>query len=201
MKIYVLQSCWEQLVVSASSVYAQGGAPASSSATASPLRKRIKSGASAIRTFRFTSAHAGRRSASLAVSAINAALSQPFYGARKISPCYHFTAKTTEATIPKASCVQRAQLIRHVTECKPQQGRQRIALGIVFDKAVLKNGEKFAERHIPRIAALRSRQRPSPSSVDALSAGGVAVGSARGRAGLRPRRCAFHRQWRRTGKR
>ncbi len=171
------------LVVTGSVVYAQGGAQASSSASGSTSVQTDKSGAAASsNTSTSTSAKAGHSSASLSGgTAMNATLSQPV-DAKKNKPGDQVTAKTTEATksegkvvIPKGS-----KLIGHVTECKQRSKEEKESvLGIVFDKAILKNGEEIPLNVTVR--ALAAAQTAAASSVgsDDLSAGGGAVGSAR----------------------
>ena len=171
------------LVVTGSVVYAQGGAQASSSASGSTSVQTDKSGAAASsNTSTSTSAKAGHSSASLSGgTAMNATLSQPV-DAKKNKPGDQVTAKTTEAAksegkvvIPKGS-----KLIGHVTECKQRSKEEKESvLGIVFDKAILKNGEEIPLN--VTIRALAAAQTAAASSVgsDDLSAGGGAVGSAR----------------------
>jgi hypothetical protein len=116
---------------------------------------------------------------------MNAALSQPV-DAKKNKPGDPVTAKTTEATksegkvvIPKGS-----KLVGHVTECK-QRGKEEkeSAVGMVFDKAILKNGEEVPLNVTLR--AIAAAQTAAASSVggDDLSAGGGAIGSARASGG------------------
>ncbi len=170
MKVTSVVILGSMLVVSSSGVYAQRGAQATSSASGSASAQADKSGASASsNNSGLTSAQAGQRSASLASgSAMNAALSQPV-DAKKNKPGDQVTAKTTEATKSDGKVVipRGTKLIGHVTECKQRSKEEKeSALGIVFDKAVLKNGE-------------------ASSSVggDDLSSGGGAVGSARASSG------------------
>jgi hypothetical protein len=175
------------LVVPGSMLYAQGGAQASSSASGSTTVQADKSGAKASsNTSASTSAKAGQSSASLSSgTAMNATLSQPV-DAKKNKPGDQVTAKTTEATksegkvvIPKGS-----KLVGHVTECKQRSKEEKeSALGIVFDKAMLKNGEEIPLN--VTIRALAAAQTAAASSVggDELSAGGGAVGSARASGG------------------
>jgi hypothetical protein len=175
------------LVVPGSTLYAQGGAQASSSASGSTTVQADKSGAKASsNTSASTSAKAGQSSASLSSgTAMNATLSQPV-DAKKNKPGDQVTAKTTEATksegkvvIPKGS-----KLVGHVTECKQRSKEEKeSALGIVFDKAMLKNGEEIPLN--VTIRALAAAQTAAASSVggDELSAGGGAVGSARASGG------------------
>jgi len=175
------------LVVSGSAVCAQSGAQASSSASGSTSAQADKSGASASsNNSTSTSAKAGHNSASLASgTAMNAALSQPV-DTKKNKPGDPVTAKTTEATksdgkvvIPKDS-----KLVGHVTECKRRSKEEKeSALGIVFDKAILKNGEEIPLNVTVR--ALAAAQSAAASSVggDDLSAGGGAVGAGRASGG------------------
>jgi hypothetical protein len=127
------------------------------------------------------SANVGHNSASLANgTAMNAALSQPVDG-KKNKPGDPVTAKTTSATksdgkvvIPKGT-----KLMGHVTETKARaKGESESALGIVFDKAVLKNGQEIPLN--VAIQALAASQTPTTSSLaqDDLSAGGGASGGA-----------------------
>jgi hypothetical protein len=175
------------LVVTGPAVYAQGGAQASSSASGSTSVQADKSGATASsNTSTSASAKAGHSSASLSDgTAMNATLSQPV-DAKKNKPGDQVAAKTTEATksegktvIPKGS-----KLIGHVTECKQRSKEEKESvLGIVFDKAILKNGEEIPLN--VTIRALAAAQTAAASSIgsDDLSAGGGAVGSARASGG------------------
>jgi len=175
------------LVMSGSAVYAQRGAQASSSANSSTSAQADKSGASASsNNSGSASAGAGQNSASLAGgTAINATFSQPV-DAKKNKPGDPVIAKTNEATksegrvvIPKGS-----KLVGHVTECKQRSKEEREStLGIVFDKAILRNGEEIPLN--VSIRALAAAQTAASSSIgsDDLSAGGGAVGAARGSGG------------------
>lgn len=162
---------------------AQSGAQASSSASGDASVQADRSGAKASGgASTSTSANAGHNSATLADgTAMNASLSQPL-DAKKNKPGDPVTAKTTEATksqgqvvIPKGS-----KLVGHVTECKQRSKEEKeSALGIVFDKAILKDGQEVPLNVTVR--ALAAAQTAAASSVgsDDLSAGGGAVGSAR----------------------
>jgi hypothetical protein len=175
------------LVMSASGAHAQGGAQASSSAAGSTSVQADKSGAAASSsTSSSTSAKAGEGSAALSSgTAMNASLSQPV-DARKNKPGDQVTAKTTEATKSegKVTIPRGAKIIGHVTECKQRSKEEKeSALGIVFDRAVLKNGEEIPLN--VTIRALAAAQTAASSSVggDDLSAGGGAMGSARSSGG------------------
>jgi hypothetical protein len=170
------------LVVTGSAVYGQGGAQASSSASGSTSVQADKSGATASsNTSTSSSAKAGRGSASLSDgTAMNATLSQPV-DAKKNKPGDQVTAKTTEATKSEGKVIPRgSKLVGHVTECRQRSKEEKeSALGIVFDKAILKNGEEVPLN--VTIRALAAAQTAGASSIgsDDLSAGGGAVGSAR----------------------
>jgi hypothetical protein len=175
------------LVVSGSPLYAQGGAQASSSASGSTSVQADKSGAAASSsTSTATSAKDGHSSASLSEgTAMNAALSQPV-DAKKNKPGDPVAAKTTQATksegrvvIPKGS-----RLVGHVTECKQRSKEEKeSALGIVFDKAILKNGEEIPLNVTIRALAAAQTAAESSAGGDDLSAGGGAMGSARAAGG------------------
>jgi hypothetical protein len=175
------------LAMSGSALYAQGGAQASSSAASSTSVQADKSGATASsNTSNSTSANAGQNSATLSGgTAVNAALSQPV-DAKKNKPGDQVTAKTTEATKSDGKVIipRGTKLIGHVTECKQRSKEEKeSALGIVFDKAVLKNGEEIPLN--VTIHALAAAQTAAASSVgsDDLSAGGGAMSSARSSGG------------------
>src|SRR5882762_858014 len=175
------------LAMSGSTVYAQGGAQASSSAAGSTSVQADKSAATASsNTSSSTSAKAGQSSAALSSgTAMNASLSQPV-DAKKNKPGDQVTAKTTEATKSEGKVVipRGTKLIGHVTECKQRNKEEKeSALGIVFDKAVLKNGEEVPLN--VSIRALAAAQSAASSSIggDDLSAGGGAVSSARASGG------------------
>jgi hypothetical protein len=170
------------LAMSGSALYAQGGAQASSSASSSTSVQADKSGATASgNTSTATSAKAEQSSASLSNgTAVNATLSQPV-DARKNKPGDQITAKTTQAAKSEGNVVipKGSKLIGHVTECRQRSKEEKeSALGIVFDKAILKNGEEIPLN--VAIRALASAQTAAASSVggDDLSAGGGAMGAA-----------------------
>src|SRR6266436_2032379 len=172
---------------SGSAVCAQGGAQAGSSASSSTSVEASKSGATASsNNSASTSANAGRSSAALSNgTAMNAALSQPV-DAKKNKPGDPVTAKTTEATksegkvvIPKGS-----KLVGHVTECKQRRKEEKeSALGMVFDKAILKNGEEIPLNVTLRAIAAAQTAAASSGGGDDLSAGGGAMGGARASGG------------------
>jgi hypothetical protein len=170
-----------------SASYAQAGVQASSSANSSTSVEASKSGAQASNSTQASgSASAGPNSASLSSgTTLNAALSQPV-DAKKNKSGDQVTAKTTEAVksegkviIPKGS-----RLIGHVTECKPRSKEQKeSALGIVFDRAILKDGQEVPLNVTIRALAAAQSAASSSYAGDDLSAAGSAMGSARASGG------------------
>jgi hypothetical protein len=165
--------------------YEQAGAQASSSVNNNTSSQADKSGTQvSSNSAASATAKAGQNSTNLSSgTAFNATLSKPI-DARKNKPGDPVTAKTTQATkshgevvIPKGS-----KLVGHVTESKARaKGESESALGIVFDKAVLKNGQEIPLN--VAIQALAASQRATTSSLaqDDLSAGGGAsAGATRG---------------------
>jgi hypothetical protein len=171
------------------SAYGQAGAQANAGASGSASTQAGTSGAQASgkgAASSSASAQAGQNSASLSSgTAMNATLSQPI-DAKKNKPGDAVTARTTEATksegkvvIPKGS-----KLVGRVTEAKARtKGESESAVGIVFDKAILKDG-----REVPlnvTLQAVGAAQSAASSSLagDDLSAGGGMAGRTSGRAG------------------
>jgi hypothetical protein len=189
MKATSVVALASMLVLTGSAGYAQGGAQASSSTSASTSVQANKSGATASsNNSTSTSANAGHSSASLSEgTAMNAMLSQPV-DVKKNKPGDQITAKTTEATKSEGKVVipKGAKLIGHVTECKQRSKEEKeSALGIVFDKAILKNGEEIPLNVTVRALAAAQSQTAAANSIgsDDLAAGGGAVGSARASGG------------------
>ena len=133
------------LLALSAAAHAQGSAQAGASAASSTSVQAGKSGAQASTNANASSsAQAGQNSASLASgTTMNATLSQTV-DAKKNTPGDQVTAKTTEAVkseghvvIPKGS-----KLIGRVTECRARSKEEKeSALGIVFDRAILKSGQ------------------------------------------------------------
>jgi hypothetical protein len=114
-------------------------------------------------------------------SAINAQLSTPI-DSKKAKPGDPVAARTTEPTksngktvIPKGS-----KLVGHVTQASARaKGDSESALGIVFDKAILKNGQEMPLNVV--IQALASGQSAVAANAgDDMAAMGGAGGSAMG---------------------
>lgn len=135
------------------------------------------------------SAQAGQNSANANVSSgteLQAVLSRPV-DAKKSKPGDSITAKTTQAVksgqqviIPKGS-----HLVGHVTEAKARaNGESESALGIMFDKAILKNGQEVPlNGSIQALAAAQTVASASPDADLYGSGAGSAAGSARSSGG------------------
>jgi hypothetical protein len=163
----------------------QAGAQAGASGDSTTSVNANKSGAQAANNSSgSSSAQAGQNSAQLANgTAMQAVLSQPV-DAKKNKPGDTVTAKNTQAVksddgqviVPKGS-----KLVGHVTEAKARgKGESESALGIAFDKAILKNGQEVPLN--ATIQALAAGETAASSSFDeaSLSGGGGAMASGSG---------------------
>src|SRR6266849_651014 len=137
------------------------------------------------------SAQNGQASGSLATgSAFNAALSSPI-DSKKCKPGDAVTAHTTEAAksegktvIPKGS-----KLVGHVTQASARaKGESESSLGIVFDKAILKNGQEVPLNvAIQAIASAQSDATAAGADMDTMGSMGASAagsGAAGGRGAL-----------------
>src|SRR6266852_4014260 len=138
------------------------------------------------------SAQNGQANASLASgTAFNAALSSPI-DSKKCKPGDPVNAHTTEAAksegktvIPKGS-----KLVGHVTQASARaKGESESSLGIVFDKAILKNGQEIPlNAGIQAIASAQSSASAAGSDMDEMggmgaSAAGSGMAGGRGAVG------------------
>src|SRR5438105_2349465 len=166
---------------------AQAGAQGSSQASvqAGQTQAQASGNASASTS---ASAQNGQANGSLAAgTAFNAAMSSPV-DSKKCKPGDPVNARTTEAVksegrtvIPKGS-----KVVGHVTQASARaKGESESALGIVFDKAILKNGEEIPlSVGIQAIAAAQSSASAAGSDMDMMgSMGASAAGSGRGALG------------------
>ena len=175
-------------LLAGNAAYRQAGAQANASAGSSASVQASKSGAQASgnsATSSSASAQAGQNSTNLSNgTTMNAALSQPV-DAKKNKPGDPVTAKTTEAArsegkvvIPKGS-----RLVGHVTEAKARtKGESGSALGLVFDKAILKNGQEVPLNVTVQAIATANNAAATSVAGDDLSAGGAMAGGATTRA-------------------
>src|SRR6266480_3553843 len=134
------------------------------------------------------SAQNGQANGSLAAgTAFNAALSSPV-DSKKCKPGDPVNARTAEAVKSEGRTVipKGAKVVGHVTEASARaKGESESALGIVFDKAILKNGEEIPlSVGIQAIAAAQSNASAAGSDLEAFGGGGAsAAGSGRGALG------------------
>src|SRR5712692_4115346 len=169
---------------------AQAGSQSSGQASAEAGKTQAQASANASASTS-ASAQNGQANAALASgTAFNAALSSPI-DSKKCRPSDQVTAHTTEAAksegktvIPKGS-----KLVGHVTQASARaKGEKESALGIVFDKAILKNGQEIPlSAGIQAIAAAQSGVSAAGSDMDAMGgmgASGAASGGGGGRGAL-----------------
>src|SRR6266481_4168950 len=169
---------------------AQAGAQSSSQASvqAGQTQAQASGNASASTS---ASAQNGQANGSLAAgTAFNAALSSPI-DSKKCKPGDAVNAHTTEAVKSEGRTVipKGAKVVGHVTQASARaKGESESALGIVFDKAILNNGEEIPlSVGIQAIAAAQSGASAAGSDMDAMGGMGASAagsGMAGGRGAL-----------------
>jgi hypothetical protein len=131
----------------------QAGAQAGAQATVQAGHTQAQAGASG-QTSAAATAQNGQANAGLTSgTAFNAALSSPV-DAKKCKPGDAVNARTTEAVKSQGRTVipKGAKLVGHVTQASSRaKGETKSVLGIVFDKAILSNGQE-----IPLNVAIRA---------------------------------------------
>src|SRR5438445_2226783 len=163
---------------------AQAGAQSSSQASVQAGRTQAQASGNASASTS-ASAQNGQANGSLATgTAFNAALSSPI-DSKKCKPGDAVNARTTEAgksegrtVIPKGS-----KVVGHVTQASARaKGESESVLGIVFDKAILKNSQEIPlSVGIQAIAAAQSKASAGGAAMDMMgSMGASAAGSGRG---------------------
>jgi hypothetical protein len=133
------------------------------------------------------SAQAGQSSAALANgTAFNAALSAPV-DSKKAKPGDPVTAHTTEAAKSDGKTVlpKGTKLVGHVTQASARgKGETESALGIAFDKAILKNGQEVPVNvAIQAIADGQGRAAAAGSELDSMGSAGASGGGYAGGGG------------------
>jgi hypothetical protein len=132
------------------------------------------------------SAQNGQANGLAAGSAFNAALSSPI-DSKKCKPGDAVAAHTTEparaegkTVIPKGS-----KLVGHVTQASARaKGESESALGIVFDKAILKNGQEIPLNvAIQAIASAQSSASAAGADLDAFGGAGTSAAGSGGGGG------------------
>src|SRR5713101_4523026 len=131
------------------------------------------------------SAQAGKNNAAISSgTTFNAALNNSV-DAKKCKPGDSVTAHTTESVKSEGKTVlpKGTKLVGHVTEAKARaNGESQSSLGIVFDRAIRKNGQEIPfNGNIQALAAAQSTVASGPGELDAMGSGmGSASGSAMG---------------------
>src|SRR5713226_4720761 len=163
---------------------AQAGAQGSGQASAQAGQTKAQASGNASASSS-ASAQNGQANGSLAGgTAINAALSSPM-DSKRSKPGDPVNAHTTEAVKSDGKTVipKGAKLVGHVTQASARaNGESESSLGIVFDKAILKNGQEMPlNAGIQAIASAQSAVSAAGSDLDTSSgAGGSTRGSAAG---------------------
>lgn len=159
---------------------AQAGAQASGQASVQAGHTQAQAGASGRMSAAATTQN-GQANAGLARgTAFNAALSSPM-DSKKCKPGDAVNARTTEAVKSQGKTVipKGARLVGHVTQASSRaKGETESALGIVFDKAILKNGQEIPLN--VAIRALASAQGSASMAGDEMETMGGPSGSAAG---------------------
>jgi len=166
---------------------AQAGAQSSSQTSVQVGQTQAQASGSASASTA-ASAQNGQASGSLASgTTFNAALSSPV-DSKKCKPGDAVNAHTTEAVKSEGKTIipKGAKLVGHVTQASARaKGESESALGIVFDKAILKNGQEIPlSAGIQALASAQSGVSAAGSDMDAMGASGAGSGMAGGRGGV-----------------
>src|SRR5438128_6139531 len=160
---------------------AQAGAQASSQTSVQAGQTQAQASGSASASTAASAQNAQANGSLASGTAFNAALSSPI-DSKKCQPGDAVNAHTTEAVKSEGKTVipKGAKVVGHVTEASARaKGESESALGMVFDKAILKNGEEIPlSVGIQAIAAAQSSASAAGSDLDAFGgAGASAAGS------------------------
>src|SRR5229473_1717058 len=133
------------------------------------------------------SAQNGQANGSLATgSAFNAELGSPI-DSKKCKPGDAVTAHTTEAAKSEGKTVipEGSQLVGHVTQASARaKGESESSLGIVFDRAILKNGQEIPLNvAIQALASAQSSVSAAGGDLDAFGGGGASAAGSGGGGG------------------
>ncbi len=168
------------LLATAANAQTQAGAQTGAQADANVSTKPASANASA------SSSRAVQTNGSNATiadgTAINAALSAPV-DSKKAKTGDEVTARTTEAVKAQGKTVvpKGAKLVGHVTRASARsRGDAESALGIAFDKAILKNGQEVALNGSIQALASAETAASAASDLDAIDVGAASGGRASG---------------------
>ena len=166
----------------ASRAGAQAGAQSSTQAS-------VQAGQTSAEASSKASASAQNEQANAALatgSTFNAALSSPI-DSKKSKPGDVVKARTTESVKSGGQTVlpKGTQLVGHVTQASARaNGEEESSLGVVFEKAILKNGQEIPlNAGIRAMAAAQSGASAAGSDMDAMGTSGAASAGARGALG------------------
>src|SRR6266566_5315100 len=165
---------------------AQAGAQSSSQTSVQAGQAQASGSASASTS---ASAQNGQANGSLATgTAFNAALSSPI-DSKKCKAGDPVNAHTTEAVKSEGKTVipKGAKLVGHVTQASARaKGESESALGIVFDKAILKNGQEIPLNvAIQAIASAQSSASEAGADLDTMGGTGAPPAAGSGMSGGR----------------
>jgi hypothetical protein len=185
------------LAIAVGALFCQSAAAQSQTGAQSSSQASVQAGQTQAQTSGHASASTsasaqnGQANAALASgTAFNAALSSPI-DSKKCKPGDPVNAHSTEAVksegktvIPKGS-----KLVGHVTQASARgKGETESSLGIVFDKAILKNGQEIPlNAGIQAIASAQSSASAPGSDMDTMGGTGASAagsGTAGGRSAL-----------------
>src|SRR2546426_1306318 len=160
---------------------AQAGAQASSQTSVQAGQTQAQASGSASASTAASAQNAQANGSLASGTAFNAALSSPI-DSKKCKPGDAVNAHTTEAVKSEGKTVipKGAKLVGHVTQASARaKGESESSLGIVFDRAILKNGQEIPlSAGIQAIASAQSSASAAGSDVDTMGGmGASAAGS------------------------
>ena len=170
-------------------VFSLGAAAASPTGAENSSQASVQAGQTSAEASGKGSASAQNEQANAALatgSAFNAALSSPI-DSKKSKPGDVVKARTTESVKSGGQTVlpKGTQLVGHVTQASARaNGEEESSLGVVFDKAILKNGQEIPlNAGIRAMAAAQSGASAAGSDMDAMGTAGAASAGGRGALG------------------
>lgn len=163
---------------------AEGGAQANGQASVQAGRTQAQGSASS-QTSAGATAQNGQANAGLANgTAFNAELAAPL-DSKKVKPGDAVNARTTEAVKSEGKTIipRGSKIVGHVSQASSRaKGESESALGIVFDKAILKNG-----REVPMNVAIRALASAQNSAGASLAGDDMEpIGGSSAPGGMRP---------------
>ena len=166
----------------------QAGAQAGAQADTSVNSKPASANTNASTSSSAAAQSKGSRATIADGTAINAALNAPI-DSKKAKPGDEVTARTTETVRAEGKTVvpKGAKLVGHVTRASARSsGDTESALGIAFDKAILKNGEEIPlSGNLQAIASAETAANAAGADVDSMSNVGAGRSGGRGMSGGR----------------